>query len=514
MQVASIVIIELGSQYTKLIERTLRELGYRSAVLPPRRAEQWIRANNPRAIILSGSKHSVHDAYAPKVMGDILDLGIPVLGICYGMQLISKMLGGMVGSAVEERDYGSTDISMSIKDGVFCGMPHTTAVWASHGDTVTSLPTGYSIAARPAGRQGVSAMVRDDGRVWGVQFHPEVKQTPLGARMLENFVSGVAGCVRDWRPEDMISEIRSRLQADTGGQSSLLAFSGGVDSTTLASIASTVLGSNLRAVCIDGGQLRDGEIEEIRQNAEFANVSLSVVSAEDYFASLFVGNERVGNPPDPETKRKLFRRGYTNRLNLAHQSFSPVFFIQGTLAPDMIESGLTGGDVIKTHHNTSVVLDGCRSLHPFAHLFKYEVRALAEILELPAQVRDRKPFPGPGLFVRIIDGWPTRERLEILRWADKQVDGMLKEHGVLDDIDQLVVGLSCAKSVGTKGDSRAYGYPIVVRGVKTVDYMTAVGYQLPAEVRKIICSELTKHSKITRVWFDETDKPPGTVEFE
>jgi GMP synthase (glutamine-hydrolysing) len=506
----SIVVVELGCQYTRLIEQRLREIGFRSAVLPPKQAETYIRNKSPKAIILSGSRHSVNNG-GPVIGSWIFQPSRrSVLGICYGMQLTAKLLGGQVVSQSKHGDYGPVNVELGSSQ-LFQGVPRKLEVWASHGDTVDQIPDGFvTIATSASG--AVAAMENRQSRIYGLQFHPEVQQTPHGTLILSNFAGEVAECSKDWNPSNLIEEIRTGIADTVGKDRAIIAFSGGVDSTTLAAIAAKSLGSQLKAVCIDGGQLREGELDEIRSNAKAAGVSLEIISGRKTFDLLWT--EHRNSEPDPETKRKLFRMKYQEVLAEYAREFGAAHFIQGTLAPDMIESGQTGGDVIKTHHNIGVKLGGCSSLHPFSRLFKYEVRALAESLGLPASVTKRQPFPGPGLFIRVKNGWPTTERLEILRWADKVVTDIVKAEGLDSDISQMPVILNCGLSVGVKGSERVYAYEVTIRPVRTVDFMTAEGIDFPKDIKLKIESALTKHPKIVGALWKVTPKPPGTVESE
>lgn len=510
MEDPAIAIGNFGSQYTLLIEQRLRELGYRSALFSPKKAEQWIKNKKPKAIILSGSKNSVHDEDAPGISREVLESGIPILGICYGMQLIAKEFGGTVEKRISDSDYGNSSATLSAIS-IFNGLPGKIDTLASHGDTVSTLPPGFeAIAYSPTG--AIAGMVHQQKQIWALQFHPEAQQTPRGRIVLENFVSNICGCARDWKPDDMISEIQNQLKFETMDGRVLMGVSGGVDSTTLAALASPVIGARLRGLCIDGAQLRENERDEIRVNLDVANTNLTIIDAKKRFQQLWTENS--GRDPDPELKRKLFRTAYQNELASHAKECNISYFIQGTLAPDMIESGKTGGDVIKTHHNIGVELPGCKSLQPFSHLFKYEVRELAKQCRLPDAIVNRQPFPGPGLFIRIVNGWPTEERLALVRHADKLTRDIVSEHGIYQDISQLVVAMDCGRTVGVKGDERCYGHSILVRGVKTIDFMTASAYEMPSEVKKKITKALTRHPKITRVLWDETPKPPGTIEFE
>ncbi|MCX6712955.1 MAG: glutamine-hydrolyzing GMP synthase [Candidatus Vogelbacteria bacterium] len=514
MNEPKILIIDLGSQYTLVIGRTLRELGYRSAILSPKQAAVWLTNNRPKGIILSGGPASVNDADAPAPPGQILNRNIPILGICYGMQWLAKESGGKIIAAVENKDYGSAQVTLDISDPLFADMVPLQTVWMSHGDSVAfdGLGSRYFPIGRATQGNCSSAALRFRGTPWwGVQFHPEVVETPCGKQMLENFVGGICRAKRDWQPQSVIEEIRQ--QAAAYGKIKVLGgFSGGVDSSTLSAILAPVMGSNLQAICIDGGQLRQDELNEIVRHAQACGVFLKIVKAEDRFLTALDGLT------DAAKKRIAFRMVYKAILKEESALFDlsgEEIVLQGSLATDFIESGQhsgSGSAEIKQHHNTELGFK--RELHPFKNLFKYEVRALARALGLPDSIALRQPFPGPGLFLRV-NGVPvTRERLELVRWADAEVTRILREAGLWSEISQLVVALNGVPTVGVKGDGRIYAGSIVVRGVQTSDFMTATGYQIPAEVRRRISREITKHPQVVRVFFDETDKPPATTEME
>ena len=508
-----ILIVDLGSQYTLVIGRTLRELGVRSIILPPKNVPDWLKTNKPNGIILSGGNYSVYQEGAPDVPEEVLSAGVPVLGICYGMQWLAKVLGGIVTSNQENKEYGETEITFT---GVgedcllFRGLLKKSIVWASHGDSVTLVPQGFGVAA--VSGETIAAMVNDEQGIWGVQFHPEVVQSKDGKVMLCNFLFDLCGCQKDWLPQNIVGAIQEEAVATLAGRKAIIGFSGGVDSTTLATILSSVLGENLRAVCIDTGALRKGELDEIRKNARHAGVNLRVVKAAGRFL------EAVRTSTHSEVKRKSFSKVYGKILQEEARkfggNFKSVVLIQGSLATDFIESGGTGkAKRIKKHHNIGNKLRVAQ-VHPLRNLFKYEVRELAHQLGLPSSITSRQPFPGPGLFVRIVGVPVNRENLAIVKWADDLVASFLKLYGLYHQISQLVVSLVGLRTVGIKGDARVYGFSIVVRAVQTADFMTTVGFQIPAEVRRQITSCVTKHPKIVRVWFDETHKPPATTELE
>lgn len=506
-----VVIIELGSQYTLLIERTLRELGMRSVILDPKRAASWLKKNPLKAIILSGGAASVYDSDAPAPPPEVLTLrqedGRPValLGICYGMQWLAQHRGGNVRAAPDNHEYGETSIRLvGVPEGIFARTPAQQTVWMSHGDSVTSLPDGFEALAHST-TGTIAAMQR--GTVWGVQFHPEVTHTPHGKTILRNFLRA-AGCTKDWRPASIVASIQKSVADDLSDERAIFGFSGGVDSTTVSAILAPVLNDQLLAVTIDGGQLREGELEEIRRHAAAAKVQLRVVDAHQEFA------DAMADTTDAEEKRRRFKKIYTSLLVREARRFGATAVLQGTLAPDRIESGATGGAIIKSHHNVGLDMGDLRQLHPVSTLFKYEVRALAKEIGLPESVWNRQPFPGPGLFLRVVGVPATPDKLDVARWADVRVREILTEHNIYHRLSQLVVAYVGVNTVGVKGDARVYGGAVVVRAVDTTDFMTARGVHFPPAVADKITSALTKHPEIVRVWFDPTKKPPATTEME
>lgn len=511
MKDIQILIVDLGSQYTLLIGRTLRELGIRSVILSSKRAETWLKNNKPKGIILSGGDASVNDQNAPVPPDGILEMGIPVLGICYGMQWIVKELGGVVESSMTKKEYGEAKLIIRKESEILSGFSGGEIVWASHGDSVSMLPQGFWVIASSGHTihgNTITAISNSEKKIYALQFHPEVNQTPKGKVILLNFLCILCGCKEDWKPKDIIEDIRNEVGEAVACRKAIIGFSGGVDSSTLSAILSPVLNENLLAVCIDTGALRSGEISEIKTNAESAGVTLRVIRASSRF------QKAIGNNTHAEVKRKRFKKLYAKILEEAAKKFGAQLIVQGSLATDFIESGEKGeAALIKSHHNIGLNLS-LEEIHPFHNLFKYEIRVLAESLGLPSGITNRQPFPGPGLFLRV-NGIPAKpDKLSIVRWADTLVTQILKHYGTYWEISQLVVALGGVRSVGIKGDKRVYGLPIKVRAVKTSDFMTAEGYQIPDKIRREITNRVTKHHKIVRVYFDETNKPPATTEFE
>jgi len=514
MNSIQILVVDYGSQYTLVIGRTLRELGVRSVILPPKKADAWLKNNNPKAVILSGSNWSVHNEGAPEIPKslDITGKKYLILGVCYGMQLLANKLGGKVDRPLLHREYGPAIVSVDTAHPLFKGVKEKTEVWASHGDTVTKLPKGFKSIATSG---GCAAMTDKNNRVMGIQFHPEVVNTKEGKKILQNFLN-ISGCKKDWDPIDLIRQIQKEVldivDKNKNRQNIILGFSGGVDSTTLSSILAPVLGKRLICVAIDTGGLRGGELEEIKANALSALgagvKNLVVIPAADEFI------KNISTTIDGEEKRAKFREVYKGIFEEQIEKYNAGFIVQGTLATDIIESGKMGESaMIKTHHNVGLAWQ-VDDLHPFRNLFKYEVRELARALKLPPSVYERNPFPGPGLFLRVVGTGVSKEKLELVRQADKTVADILKKYKIEKEISQLIVALFGINSVGVKGDERVYGHSLSVRAVQTSDFMTAKGFYFPEEVVNEITSALTKHKDIVRVFFDMTPKPPATTEFE
>ncbi|OGI64434.1 hypothetical protein A2733_01350 [Candidatus Nomurabacteria bacterium RIFCSPHIGHO2_01_FULL_40_20] len=503
-----ILIVDYGSQYTLVIGRTLRELGVRSIILPSEKAEIWLKENNPKSVILSGSNWSVYSENAPKLPASLDTSGAKyvVLGICYGMQLLAYTLGGNVDRPLGHREYGPAKVKLKTSHPLFIGVAKETEVWASHGDTVTKIPEGFESIAIS---EGIAGMTDKNNRVLGVQFHPEVTDTKEGKKILQNFIN-LAHCVKDWDPKDLIVEMEEEVKRIVGEKNKVvLGVSGGVDSTVLAGILAPALGERLVCLAIDTGGLREGEMEELKKNVTSAGVKkISIVDAKADFL------ENIGKTIDAEEKREKFREVYKKVFEAEILKHKAKFIAQGTLATDIIESGQVGESaMIKTHHNVGLGFE-VDDLHPLRHLFKYEVRELGKTLGLPESVYNRAPFPGPGLYLRVVGTPVDAEKMALVREADAKVREILVRHNLDKQISQLIVAMLGINSVGVKGDERVYGHSLAVRAVQTVDFMTAKGYHFPPEVADEITSALIKHKDIVRVFFDMTPKPPATTEFE
>lgn len=495
----------------------MRELGFRSIVLPPSKAEVWLQQHRPKAIILSGGSASVHEDDCPVPPPGILEAKIPVLGICLGMQWIAQMLGGEVTSTfLQSKEYGPVFIETEPHVALFEGIDTCTLVWASHEDCVQKLPPGFRSIARSEDYHTMAAMVNEDGSIIGIQFHPEVHHTIDGKKMFLNFLS-FAGCVCDWNPENVVAAIRQEVSdvvtipgdGDTIVAKAILGLSGGVDSSVTAKLLQPVFGDNLLCVVIDTGFLRKGEIEEIRQSAHWClGVNYVIIDAADRFFTA------LGKVTNPEKKRRIFKKVYQTILEEEAEKFGASFIIQGSLATDFIESGKAGESaLIKSHHNIGIEWN-LQEIHPLHRLFKYEVREIGRSLDLPVSITQRQPFPGPGLMVRVVGVPVTRETVAILRECDHRVREILDNHDVYEEISQLVVALCGAKTVGVKGDGRSYGYSIILRPVVTQDFMTCSVYHLKPEILTELMQAVTKHPQVTRLFLDVTTKPPGTTEME
>jgi len=518
-------VVDFGAQYAQLIARRVRECRVYSEIVPSTTTTAEILQRNPSAIILSGGPASVYAPGAPPAPAGLLHAGVPVLGICYGFQLMVRDLGGEV-ARTEAGEYGAATLRLArpaaSPEGVLlAGLPATQQVWMSHGDTCVAAPDGFAVTASTAGTP-VAAAENPSLGLYGVQFHPEVLHTEYGMAMLGQFLAA-AGCRADWTMSNIIDEQSELIRARIGAGHAICGLSGGVDSAVAAALVQRAVGARLTCVFVDHGMLRKGEAEQVEQDFVAATgVDLVVVDAKEDFAVALAGIT------DPEEKRKVIGRefirafehaaGHIAARDAEDGAGSAEFLVQGTLYPDVVESGGgTGTANIKSHHNVGGLPDdlGFTLIEPLRALFKDEVRALGAELGLPPQIVWRQPFPGPGLAIRIV-GEVTPERLRVVRDADAIAREELTAAGLDREIWQCpVVLLADVRSVGVQGDGRSYGYPIVLRPVTSEDAMTADWARVPDVVLARISGRITNEvPEVNRVVLDITSKPPGTIEWE
>lgn len=508
-----VAILDFGSQYTHLIARRIREHGVYSEILPYNTGALELSRRAPKAMIFSGGPASVTLKNSPKCDEEIFKMGIPILGICYGAQLMAKMLGGEVVKA-KAREYGKAILKVKSRKTLFKGLKPNETIWMSHGDRILRLPKGFSIAGS-TDNSPIAAMKDDLNKFYGVQFHPEVAHTPKGKKILSNFIFDIAGCRPDWDMRSLIKESIKKLKKDLGNEKVLCALSGGVDSSVLAVLLYKAIGRNLVAIFIDNGLLRKGERElvEKRFKSRF-HINLKTVDA----STLFL--EELKGVKDPEKKRKIIGRTFINVFEKEAKKLGRIKFLaQGTLYPDVIESrSPIGGPsaTIKTHHNVGGLPDkfNFKLIEPLKFLFKDEVRLLGKELGLPDDLVYRHPFPGPGLAVRII-GPVTKERLNILRQADWILIDEIKNSGIYRKLWQSFCVLLPVKTVGVMGDERTYENVVAVRAVTSEDAMTARWAKLPYELLEKISNRIINEVRgINRVVYDISSKPPSTIEWE
>ncbi|ADV67288.1 GMP synthase (glutamine-hydrolyzing) [Deinococcus maricopensis DSM 21211] len=508
MALVSVVILDFGSQYTRLIARRFRELGTYSVILPGNAPLERIQRENPVGIVLSGGPSSVYDERAPRPADGVLDLDVPILGICYGMQFLAQQAGGDVKRA-GKREYGKADLTR-YGGQLFQGIQGEFVAWMSHSDSVTRLPEGYDVVAETEDTP-VTAIENVTTRRYGVQFHPEVVHTPKGTLLLENYLS-ICGAARDWNAEHIIDELIEGVRAQVGDGRVLLAISGGVDSSTLGLLLARAVGEKLTAVFIDHGLLRLGEREQVEAALRPLGVNLVTVDAREQFLGALAGVS------DPEQKRKIIGREFIRAFEREAREYGPFDFLaQGTLYPDVIESaGGEGAANIKSHHNVGGLPDDLafKLVEPFRTLFKDEVREIARLLGLPDHIRMRHPFPGPGLAIRVL-GEITPEKLDILKRVDDIFISGLREFGLYDGCSQALAVLTPIQSVGVMGDERTYSYTAALRAVTTDDFMTAEWARLPYDFLATMSNRIVNQvHEINRVVYDITGKPPATIEWE
>jgi GMP synthase (glutamine-hydrolysing) len=507
----SILILDFGSQVTQLIARQVRELHAYCEIHPFSLSTGEIKRLAPKGIILSGSPFSVYDKGAPSVGLDILELGIPILGICYGMQLTAHLLGGDVQRS-PRREYGHAVVTVDSDSRLFDGLSGEQKVWMSHGDSINELPEGFkAIASTP--NCPYAAVCDSQGRVFGVQFHPEVVHTEHGKQILRNFVVEVCGCSQDWTMAGFISDSVKRIDEQVGDGRVVLGLSGGVDSSVTAVLIDRAIGDRLVCIFVDNGLLRLNEADQVMQRFKALDLNIVKVDAADRFL------EKLTGVADPERKRKIIGAEFIDVFAAeAKKVGNARFLAQGTLYPDVIESVSVHGpsDLIKSHHNVGGLPEQMELelIEPLRFLFKDEVRELGLELGLPEELIFRQPFPGPGLAVRVL-GEVTGEKLDILRHADDVIVGEIKKAGLYRDLWQSFGVLLPIRSVGVMGDERTYEYTLAVRAVESRDAMTADWAQLPYEILRVISNRIINEVRgINRVVYDISSKPPSTIEWE
>ena len=504
-----IIILDFGAQYTQLIARRVRHCSVFCEILPFDTPWKQILERDPRGIILSGGPSSVYAAQAPRCDPELFSSGIPVLGICYGMQLMAHAQGGLVGPS-DLREYGATSISIEDPGILFNGLDGQQTVWMSHGDSVLTPPIGYRVLARTV-HGHIAAMERNEQSA-AVQFHPEVVHTPVGLSVLKNFLQGMCHCSGDWNMASFVETAIAEIRATVGEERVICGVSGGVDSTVAAALIHKAIGDRLTCVFVNHGLLRQGEADSVRSTLQDAlGITLVYEDASERFLSQLHGIE------DPETKRKIIGAEFVRTFERAAlRSGDAKFLAQGTLYPDVVESGTTTAATIKTHHNVGGLPSDMKFklLEPFRLLFKDEVRAVGLQLGLPEDLVWRPPFPGPGLAIRII-GEVTPERLAILRHADAIYREEIFNAGLHRSIWQYFAVLAPIRSVGVMGDQRTYAHPIILRAVTGEDAMTMDWARISFDVLARISSRIVNEvAGVNRVVYDITTKPPATIEWE
>ncbi len=510
----TLLIIDFGSQYNQLIARRVREARVYCEIVPPTISPEAIRKKNVRGIILSGGPASVYQKNSPKLNAQFLTLGVPILGICYGMQALTHLLGGVVRQA-KEREYGRAELYVEPgRSLLFQGVPKKWVCWMSHGDFVARSPKGFVKTAHTKNTH-LAAFENAKDRIYGVQFHPEVMHSQFGRQVIDNFLFRACRFTRSWTMKNFIQETARQVRETVGSRRVILGLSGGVDSSVAAALLSKALGKKLVCIFVNNGLLRKDEEKEVRRAFQGRfNLELRVINAESAFL------KKLKGVIDPEKKRKIIGHEFIYAFERESKKIKNISFLaQGTLYPDVIESRSAFGGptaVIKTHHNVGGLPDKMKLelIEPLRTLFKDETRDLGRALGLPKDIVGRHPFPGPGLAVRIL-GEVTEERLRVLREADARFIEMIKKAGLYDKIWQAFAVLLPIKSVGVMGDERTYENVIALRAVTSVDGMTADWFEIPKDILAKISNRIINEVKgVNRVVYDVSSKPPATIEWE
>ena len=505
-----ILILDFGGQYNQLIARRVRECNVYSEVVPFDISIEKIKEKNPKGIIFTGGPSSVYGEDSPRCAEGIFELGIPVLGICYGMQLMTYTLGGNVARA-DKREYGTTDVSIDNSSLLFEGFENTNGFLMSHTDFVEKVPEGFKNIGHTSSCPN-AAMENKEKNLYGIQFHPEVNSSINGTQVIKNFLFNICKCSGDWIISSFVEESIAKLKEKIGDKKALCALSGGVDSSVAAVLLSKAIGKNLTCIFVDHGLLRKNEGDEVEDVFKNQDINFIRVNAKDRFLAKLAGVS------DPETKRKIIGEEFIRVFEEEAKKIGTVdFLVQGTIYPDVIESGLGKSSVIKSHHNVGGLpdyVDFKEIIEPLRDLFKDEVRKTGLELGMPENLVFRQPFPGPGLAIRVI-GDITEDKLNILKDADYIFREEIANAGLHKNINQYFAVLTNLKSVGVMGDERTYDYTVALRAVETTDFMTGVWSRIPYEVLEKVSSRIVNEvDHVNRVVYDITSKPPATIEWE